>query len=150
MEIIKNYWPLALTMWAFSSIIYILIKIKILLNQKKLYFLKTKGRQSTIHELVRNFLPTNEDFIKILIARKGYQNHPSKQSNQKYQKDKIKVVVIEDKAYWVQDNTFYETIVTEDGNIDQSLAKPINIDEMKKEDVERLMLILDDLKREDQ
>ena len=89
MEIIKNYWPLALTMWAFSSIIYILIKIKLLLNQKKRYFLKTKGRQSTIHELVRNFLPTNEDFIKILIARKGYQNHPSKQSNQKYQKDKI-------------------------------------------------------------
>ena len=48
------------------------------------------------------------------------------------------------------DTGFRNRIINGDGNIDQSLARPINIDEMKKEDVERLMLILDDLKRGDQ
>lgn len=148
MEIIKDYWLLALTIWLCVSIIYILVKIKALLNEQKKSIPKFKGRQSTIHEIIQNFLPTNSDFIKVLIAKKR-GIHPSQQSRQKYNPDRIKVVVVGDRAYWIQNNTFYQTVVTEDGEIDQSLAVPVDTTNMKQEDMDRLMLILDDLRSDE-
>lgn len=145
MQNIYKYATLALTIWLCISIIYILVKTKILLNEQKKFYPKIRGRQSTIHEIIQNFLPTNSDFIKVLIAKKK-KEHPSQQSRQKYNTDKIKVVVVEDKAYWIQNNTFYQTVVTENGDIDQSLATPVDTTNMRQEDMDRLMLILDDLR----
>lgn len=113
--------------------------------KKKVQTSKFKFRQSTIHELIQNFLPTNRDFIRSLIAKKNGQ-HPSQQSRQKYSQDKIKVIIVGDKAYWVQDNIFYQTIVSEDGNIEQDFAVPVDTTNMEDEDIDRLMLILDDLR----
>lgn len=146
MSLIKEYWPAVLTIWLLASIIYILVKTKILLNESKSSLSKFKGRQSTIHEIIQNFLPSNEDFIKVLIAQKKGV-HPSQQSRQKYRSDKIKVVVVGDRAYWIQNNTFYQTVVTEDGEIDQSLAIPVDTTNMIQDDIDRLMLIVDDLRR---
>lgn len=145
MDIIQKYWLSVLTIWLIVSIIYILVKTKKLLSSSKGPWSLIKGRQSTIHELVKNFLPTNEDFIKVLIA-KNRGVHPSQQSRQKYRSDKIKVIVVEDRAYWIQNNTFYQTVVTEDGEIDQSLAIPVDTTNMNQEDIDRLMLIVDDLR----
>ncbi len=149
MQNIYKYAALALTIWLCLSIIYILVKTKALLNEQKKSIPKFKGRQSTIHEIIQNFLPTNTDFIKVLIAKKR-GDHPSQQSRQKYNPDRIKVVVVGDRAYWIQNNTFYQTVVTEDGEIDQSLAIPIDTTNMKQEDMDRLMLILDDLRRDEE
>jgi hypothetical protein len=146
MQNIYKYAALGLTIWLFVSIIYILVKTKILLNESKASPSKFKGRQSTIHEIIQNFLPSNEDFIRVLIAQKR-NTHPSQQSRQKYRSDKIKVVVVGDRAYWIQDNTFYQTVVTEDGEIDQSLAIPVDTTNMIQDDIDRLMLIVDDLRR---
>jgi hypothetical protein len=146
MQNIYKYAALGLTIWLLVSIIYILVKTKILLNESKTSPSKFKGRQSTIHEIIQNFLPSNEDFIRVLIAQKR-GGHPSQQSRQKYRSDKIKVVVVGDRAYWIQDNTFYQTGVTEDGEIDQSLAIPVDTTNMSQDDIDRLMIIVDDLRR---
>jgi hypothetical protein len=146
MQNIYKYAALGLTIWLFVSIIYILVKTKILLNERKESPSKFKGRQSTIHEIIQNFLPSNEEFIRVLIAQKR-STHPSQQSRQKYRSDKIKVVVVGDRAYWIQDNTFYQTSVKEDGEIDQSLAIPVDTANMNQDDIDRLMLIVDDLRR---
>lgn len=146
MQNIYKYAALGLTIWLLVSIIYILVKTKILLNESSASPSKFKGRQSTIHEIIQNFLPSNEDFIRVLIAQKR-GGHPSQQSRQKYRSDKIKVVVVGDRAYWIQDNTFYQTAVTEDGEIDQSLAIPVDTTNMSQDDIDRLMLIVDDLRR---
>jgi hypothetical protein len=145
MDIIQKYWLSVLTIWLIVSIIYILVKTKKLLSNVKGPWSQIKGRQSTIHELIKNFLPTNEDFIKALVA-KNRGGHPSQQSRQRYRSDKIKVVVVGDRAYWIQNNTFYQTVVTEDGEIDQSLAIPVDTTNMEQEDIDRLMLIVDDLR----
>lgn len=100
-------------------------------------------RQSTIHEIVKSFLPTNEQIKKVL----GTKNRHPAQSRQKYREEKIKVVVVGQTAYWVQDNTFYQTQITETGEIDSSSAIPITTDGMTQSEVEELMLILDDLGR---
>jgi hypothetical protein len=146
MQNIYQYAALGLTIWLFVSIIYILVKTKRLFNEGSNVLPQIKGRQSTIHEIIQNFLPSNEDFIKVLIAQKR-SGHPSQQSRQKYRSDKIKVVVVGDRAYWIQDNTFYQTVVTEDGEIDQSLAIPVDTTNMVQDDIDRLMLIVDDLRR---
>jgi len=145
MNIVREYWPLALTIWTILSIIYILVKTKMLVKKSRKGFYSVKARQTTIHELIQNFLPTNDDFIKVLIAKKR-RVHPSQQSRQKYKANQIKVVVVGDRAYWVQNNTFYQTVVTEDGEIDQSLAIPVDTTNMNQEDIDRLMQILDDLR----
>ena len=145
MNIIRTYWPVLLTIWLLTSIIYIGKKTILLFNEKKTEPSRFNFRQSTIHELIQNFLPTNGDFIRALISQKNGK-HPSQQSRQRYREDKIKVIIAGDKAYWVQDNIFYQTEVSEDGNIEQDLAIPVDTTNMEDEDIDRLMLILDDLR----
>jgi len=144
----SSYFITALTIWLFVSIIYIMVKTKALMHKNKIKVSKIKGRQSVIHELVQNFLPSNEDFIRVLIARQQKEYVP-KQSRQKYNPKKIKVVVVDDSAYWIQNNTFYKSIISEDGEIDQNLAIPIDTTGMQNEEIEKLMRILDDLRGED-
>lgn len=147
MDAIFKYGIVALTIWLCLSIIYILVQTRLLIksNRKRGLF-TVKGRQSTIHELIQNFLPTNEDFIKVLIAKKRGQHPSQQQSKQKYNPEKIKVVVVGDRAYWIQNNTFYQTVVTEDGEIDQSLAIPVDTTNMSQDDIDKLLLIVDDLR----
>lgn len=145
MQNIYKYAALALTIWLCISIIYIGRKTVLLFHEQKPQPSKFNFRQSTIHELIQNFLPTNSDFIRALIS-KNKRVHPSQQSRQKYSQDKIKVIIVGDNAYWVQDNIFYQTVVSEDGNIDQDLAVPVDTTNMEDEDIDRLMLILDDLR----
>lgn len=145
MSVIKEYWTVVLTIWLLTSIIYIGKKTILLFHEKNAKPSQFKFRQSTIHELIQNFLPTNTDFIRSLIAKKK-GTHPSQQSRQKYSQDKIKVIVVGDIAYWVQDNIFYQTVVSEDGNIEQDLAVPVDTTQMQEEEIDRLMLILDDLR----
>jgi hypothetical protein len=104
-----------------------------------------RHRQSTLHNAVRLILPTNEDIIKNIIMNRE-RSPQAKQSNQKYNPERIKVVVINDKAYWIQDNAFYETTITDSGEINQSLAKPVDTSNMDTEEIDKLMKIVDDLR----
>jgi hypothetical protein len=145
MQYVYGFGALALTIWLCISIIYIGKKTIQLFHEEKYQPSRFNFRQSTIHELIQNFLPTNADFIRALISQKG-GTHPYQQSRQKYSQDKIKVIIVGDNAYWVQDNIFYQTVVSEDGDIQQDLAIPVDTTNMEIEDIDRLMLILDDLR----
>lgn len=56
----------------------------------------------------------------------------------------VSVAVIEDKAYWVVDNTFYVAEIV-DGEIDKTSSKPINAFEMSVKDINKMLFILDNL-----
>lgn len=135
---------IGLTTILLCSIIYIVVKITTNIVIKN-NMPKLKHRQSTIHNIVRDVLPTNEDIIKNIIMNRE-RSKQKKQSNQKYSQESIRVIVVEDDAYWIQDNTFYQTKVTEDGEIDQSSAKPVDTTNMSVEEIDRLMKIVDDLR----
>jgi len=136
--------PIGLTLTVLCSIIYIVSKITSNKVRRE-SMSKLKHRQSTIHNIVQSILPTNEEIIKSIIINRE-RSKQKKQSGQSYNPESIKVVVIENKAYWIQNNTFYETIVTDDGEIDQSLAKPVDTTNMDVEEIDRLMKIVDDLR----
>jgi hypothetical protein len=61
-------------------------------------------------------------------------------------KNSIKVVVIEDRAYWVADNIFYTAELIKDSP-DFANAEPVDTSKMSQQDVDKMMFVLDNLKR---
>lgn len=57
-------------------------------------------------------------------------------------KNTIKVAIVGDKAYWVHNNTFYESDVV-DGYVDNYAARPINAHKLSKKELNNLLDILD-------
>jgi len=61
---------------------------------------------------------------------------------------RVTVAMVNGKAYWVWDNTMWETEVDEDGEPDKAAARPIDTDEMSFQQVKMHMAILDSIERE--
>lgn len=59
----------------------------------------------------------------------------------------ISVALIEDKAYWVVNNTFYQADVV-DGQVDRDTSKPIDAFAMSAGDLAKMLYILDNLGEE--
>ena len=104
-------------------------------NKKSIKFLtKIKYSQSAIHEIVKDFIP-KEMFDKPKVMR---------QSQKHAQKNMLKVVITEGKAYWTLDNVFY-TAKSINGRVDESTIKPLEMENMSKKELEKMLSILDDL-----
>lgn len=56
----------------------------------------------------------------------------------------ISVAIFGDKAYWVEDNMFYEADVVND-QINKETSRPVNVFEMSIYDVNKMLFILDNL-----
>lgn len=67
------------------------------------------------------------------------------QMEQLIEKSTIKVVIENNRAYWVHDNSIYEAKVTEDGRIDAENAEKIDVFSLSKKETDRLMSILDSI-----
>ena len=59
-------------------------------------------------------------------------------------KNTIRVAIVNDKAYFVHDNTFYTAEVV-DGEVDRASASPINAFDMSKKEMTKLLSILDNM-----
>lgn len=116
----------------------IFLAIIILSKRKKI---KSLGRivysQSSIHERIKYFIP--KDFNKKPDVMSQSKKHVAQHM--------VKIIVIDGKAYWVKDNIFYmaETLY---GNILPETAKPVDIDSMPKQELDKMLFILDNLSRE--
>jgi len=99
-------------------------------------FKKIVYRQSHIYEMVKDVIP-KEMFEKPKMIR---------QSQKHIQKNMLKVVITEGRAYWTLDNVFY-TAKAINGRVDESTIKPLDIHNMSKKELEKMMDILDDLRK---
>ena len=61
---------------------------------------------------------------------------------------RVTVAMVNGKAYWVWDNSMWETEVNEDGEPDRDGARPIDTDDMSFQEIKMHMAILDSLQRE--
>ncbi len=106
-------------------------------NKKRITFLKKiKYRQSNRHEIIKNVIPKQKfDKPKFIT-----------QSQKHVQKNMLRVVITEGKAYWILDNVFY-TANAINGRVDENTIKPLNVENMSKKDLDKMLLILDDLKQ---
>ena len=91
--------------------------------------------QSSIHLMIKDFLP------KTLYEKPRVQS----QSLKHVEKNTIKVIFIEEKAYWVSNNIFYSANAL-NGNVDIDTTEPIDTTNMSKKDIDKMLFILDNLK----
>ena len=106
-------------------------------NKKRIAFLKKiKYRQSDIHEMIKNVIPKQRfDKPKFIT-----------QSQRHVQKNMLRVVIEKNKAYWILNNVFY-TADAIDGRVDENTARPLDVENMSKVELDRMLSILDDLKQ---
>ena len=100
-------------------------------------------RQSTIHGFAERYMPTNQQINKVLNDLD--QLYQSPYGNEQ----RVKVIVTGDKAYWIHNNVFYSSLLTPNGEIDKDTSKPITTEGLSKEEIDILMEILDDLRRQE-
>ena len=106
-------------------------------NKKRGRFLsKIRYRQSNIYEMVKDIIP-KEMFDKPKVIT---------QSQKHVQKNMLKVVITEGRAYWILDNVFY-TANSINGRVDESTVKPLDIENLSKKDLVKMLSILDDLRK---
>lgn len=120
---------ISLTLLSISYIIIVIVK------RSKKYFAKIVYTQSDIHQIVKHFLPRDLFKMPKLLsqARKHIANSV------------VKVLIIEDQAYWVHDNMFY-IADTVDGFINTETVRPIDTNNMSKWDIDKMLFILDSLR----
>lgn len=61
-----------------------------------------------------------------------------------YEDEFVSVAVIEDKAYWVVDNIFYQADIV-DGEIDKTSSRPVDAFKMSSKEINKMLFILDNL-----
>jgi type III secretion system FlhB-like substrate exporter len=99
-------------------------------------FSKPIYTQSSIHETIKDFIPKNLYEKPAIIS----------QSMKHVEKHMVKIIIIDNKAYWVKDNIFY-VAETEYGNIIPETAEPVDITNMPKTELDKMLFILDNLDR---
>lgn len=126
----SNYWFLFLTLLPIS---YIIKRVR-----KKRYFInRITYRQSSIHDLIKNFLPP-----EVINASRNIVS----QSRKHHESNVFRVIMTEGKAYWVSNNVFYVSEI-KNGDPDLETAQPVDTYNMPKEDLEKMLFILDNLGR---
>ena len=109
--------------------------IRVIRKSARKGFSQTLYSQSDIHNLLKYFFSLNID---------NNEKHPSQLTKRK-EKDMIKVIVMENQAYWVSDNTFYVAKAFE-GEVLPDTAEPVDIESMSRKDIDKMLFILDNLK----
>jgi archaellin len=110
--------------------------IIIVINKKRnISFNKVLYRQSDMHNILKEF------FFKDIFDDKVV----SSQSKIWKEKQTTKVVIIDQKAYWVSNNMFYigDTV---DGKVRPETGKPLDTTKMSKKEIDKMLFILDNLK----
>ena len=106
-------------------------------NKRRMVFLdKHKYRQSSIYEMIKDVIP-KQMFDKPKVIT---------QSQKHIQKNMLRVVITEGKAYWILDNVFY-TANAINGRVDEQTIKPLDIENMTTKELDKVLSILDDLKQ---
>jgi hypothetical protein len=109
--------------------------IKIINNKTRKKVSRVFYRQSDMHVLLKTFFSRDINL----------ENKPS-QIDIRNQKNMVKVIAIDEKAYWVSDNIFYVADLI-NNEPDFSTTRPVDTSNMSKTDIDKMLFILDNLGR---
>jgi hypothetical protein len=120
---------IGLTLIAACSIIIVAVK------RNKKHFAKVVYTQSDIHMIVKHFVPKDlfDEHKRPSQARKHLKNNS------------VRVLMIEDHAYWVHNNMFYVADLA-DGLVNPETVRPVDTNNMSNRDIDKMLFILDSLK----
>jgi hypothetical protein len=115
----------------FIASLVIIIAMKKKINKK---MSRTLYSQKDTHELFKYFF----------LIDSSNQKKRLSQLTKHTEKSMIKVMVIGQEAYWVSDNTFYVAKAI-NGEVEPGSAQPVDIENMSKNDINKMLFILDNL-----
>ena len=91
--------------------------------------------QSTIHHIVSPFI--NKDTLK--------KNKRVTQTRKHFDKTNLRVIIVEDEAYWIKDNIFYTARMTSEG-VDKETTSVVDTMDMDKVQLDKMLFIIDQLR----
>jgi len=94
--------------------------------------------QSYSHDLVKPFLPTGLELARLSAKPTQSEIHDQKQ--------KIRVIMMKNKAYWIKNNAFYNAEI-QDGEILKETTSQVDIMGMDKVQLEEMIFIVEELTR---
>jgi hypothetical protein len=89
--------------------------------------------QSNIYERIKPAIPFMPPKPKESQAR----NH--------YKKQLIRIIITDDRVYWISDNRLFEAQLSEEGFVDYSSGTPIDTMHMNKVELDKISFIVDKL-----
>jgi len=96
-------------------------------------------------KLVKSSQSRNHELINKHIALKNKK--PSRQSTNHEQNTNIRVIVMDNQAYWIKDNVFYTADILR-GNVDKETTRRVDTMTMDKVQLDKMIFIIDKLKEE--
>lgn len=118
-------------------LIYFLAKFQIKYNILQENTIKPiRYSQSHIHSLIFPLLPKG---IKIKKPKKT-------QSTIHEAKNNIKVIIMDNSAYWIKDNTFFTADMCIDGTVNKDSTRRVDTDNMNKVQLDKMLFIIDRLR----
>jgi hypothetical protein len=119
----------------FGLTLLVSLAIIVLMNKKiNKKMSRTLYSQKDTHELFKYFFSIDSSNQKKRLS----------QLTKHTEKSMIKVMVIGQEAYWVSDNTFYVAKAI-DGEVEAGSAEPVDVANMSKNDMNKMLFILDNL-----
>ena len=120
---------MGLTLIVFCSIIIVITK------KEKKSFNKIVYRQSDMHNILKDFFFKDIDNDKVFTS----------QSRIWKEQQTTKVVILDQKAYWISNNIFYVGEAV-DGKVKPETGQPLDTSNMSKREIDKMLFILDNLK----
>lgn len=90
--------------------------------------------QSHIHNLINPFLPDNSELVLLKPT----------QATKHMEETQLRVIIVEDKAYWIKDNDFFVADLI-DGLVDRESARLVDTMSMSKVELEKIIFIVEKL-----
>lgn len=119
-----------------STLIVIFVVTKFFYSNIDLKTNKTiRYSQTHIYELIKPLINTKE-------ANKILKNSQSQKYNEKIN---IKVIIMDDVAYWIKDNIFYMANMI-DGYVDKDTTRTVDTMAMDKVQLDKMLFIMDRLR----
>jgi hypothetical protein len=118
-----------------ATAVVVLIAYKVFQNTEGTKPIQIKYTQSAVYELIKPGL----DFMEMTI-----ETTLITQATKDRDKDLVKIVMVDNEAYWIEDNNFYVGQMTEDG-IDGDSVKTVDTMGMTDVELDRIMFIVEKL-----
>ena len=124
----------------FYNLCLIIIGISAINLSMNFYYLKdlliNKSRQFNQLQTVDQILKTPQKFIE-----KENQMRQNNDDTDDY--ENISIAVFNKKAYWVKNNNVYSALISEDGDVDITTAKKIDVFSLDQNELANLLKIID-------
>lgn len=115
--------------------------------------IKLQNKYNILNEIsTKPFMPSQShnhsiEFLFNLVDAKAKVKKKT-QSRLHDSKTNIKVIIMDNQAYWIKDNIFYTADMQMDGNVDKDTTRTVDTMSMNKVQLDKMMFIIDRLREE--